>query len=237
MRKTFLTALAILGLGGAARANPYMTEGAMAVAVPGTMHVQVSYFCQMGSCGAPTSVTRDGQALTETWTQGGVSHNGGSGVAGYTAFQFCDCSLQPGTHKYEITAPAGSIDPKWDVSVTLSDAKMAADAAPADASYTDQAAVPVQPDATDDGEIFPWDEPEPTWPQGLDCVARCGAAPVEPTGETAPTADAAGATDAVATQPEAGGGSTCMAGMVPSDPGVALLLAGLALGLARRRRG
>ena len=265
MRKTMFVAVAVLGLAGAARANPYMTEGAMAVEVPGTTHVQVSFFCQsgVGTCSAPAGVTRDGQALTETWTQGSISHNGGSGVAGYTAFQFCDCSLAVGTYKYSITTAPGAMEKSWDVSATVTEPVVLADvAAEVGVAYSDSAAIPAQPDAAIDivdDEVFPWDQPEPAWPQGLDCVAWCNGhvPPVETVADTATvaetvpasdiaktdvatqaeaTADAAAADAATAAQSETGGGSTCAAGMAPGDPGIVLLLAGLALGLARRRR-
>jgi len=167
-----------LFLGGGATANPMMVEGAHGVQVPKTFHAQVTWFCAsgFGTCSAPTEpLQRGGQALSAPWQEASVSTNTGSGVTGVTAFQVCDCDLPPATYHYVITPPAGSGG--------YGPGTYSLDVAIADPPPEPQGQQPMP-----DGDVAPWDEPDPPWPQGVDCAAWCKTATPDTPPETVPDA-------------------------------------------------
>lgn len=178
MRRTFGIAVLVASVVvcSAAFGNPIMSDGANAVQVPGSRHVQVTFMCLDGfaGCAEPEGLERDGEQLDVTWTRDFVSHNGGSGVEGYVAYQVCDCGLSVGTYTYKIDAPAGAMTPDWTMTVTVTEPIPPQDVL-AEVGVTDAGPADA---ASPDAEVFPWDEPEPPWPQGLDCIARCAGQPV-----------------------------------------------------------
>ncbi len=228
-------AVGLCALAQVASANPYWPEGTYAVQVPGTRHVQFTFMYQsgMGSGDVPTALQRDGVALADvTWLgPNGISHNGGSGVMSYEGWQVCDCNVPAGSHTYKVVLPGGTPDYLYpaESSVLVIDpaqVELTPDALgdPSSHPVMDAFADPGAIDVVDE-EILPWDEPEPGWPQGADCVAFClnppnpettsETAPVveppdvmmppaEPTAETATTADVAVSDAAVADSATAG---------------------------------
>ena len=181
MRTRWLAATAVALLSGALGllANPVMSHGVHAVQVPRSRHVQVTYFCEGESCQwAPPTATRDGQELRDVaWKTAAIRTNSGSGVEGFTAYQFCDCTLPVGPHGYVLRATLpdhrGSTL-KWDYTL--------------DVTVVDPAAPPAPPPPADArsaerekrfkalaaaGKLRGSMEPEPAWPQGVDCTAWC----------------------------------------------------------------
>jgi len=172
------TPLAVFAIVLPARSNPMVTEGAHGLQVPQSFHAQVTWYCAsgFGSCVAPGPLQRDGTTLSLAWQQASVSTNTGSGVTGVTAFQVCDCNLAVATYQYLITPAGGASDygpPTYTVPVTIVDPPPGPQASP-DVSGAD---------------LLPWDEPDPPWPQGVDCVAWCANPPVPETVPDTPTAD------------------------------------------------
>ncbi len=154
--------------------NPMSMNVVRGVQVPGTFHVQLTYTCL--ECSDDTAETMvvikddSGNALAlqppET-----VSANHGSGVDTATAVQACVCDLEPGTYTYHFE-PTGDMGWNTDISVSVVDPPPTTD--PVDAGPTDggsKDAITMD----EDTHVDPWDEPEPPWPQGVDCVAVCDA--------------------------------------------------------------
>jgi hypothetical protein len=228
--------LAVLAMAIPARANPMVTEGAHGLQVPLTFHAQVTWYCAsgFGECKAPAPVQRDGTALDLAWQQASVSTNTGSGVTGVTAFQICDCNLSVGTYSYLITPAAGlnNYGPDtYTVPVAIVD--------PPPGPQT-------MPDVTDE-EIAAWDEPDPPWPQGVDCVAWCANPPIPETVPDILASDVPIATDVIAdvpvaadvpvVQPDTGSSKGCAAGGLASPvTGLPFAAAFALLALARIRR-
>jgi len=128
--------------------------------VPDSMHVQVSYFCSnsWGECGGPLSAERDGAALDALWVESDVSFNGGSGIEGYHAHQFCDCGVEPGKHEYKLQFGDDHPGYAWpEVTVEV----------------VDPPPSPREPEPMPEGDVLPWDIPDGPWPKGLDCVQWC----------------------------------------------------------------
>ena len=196
-------AVGLLALARVAAANPYSPEGTHAVQVPGTRHVQFTYMYQsgMGSGDMPTALQRDTVVLPGvTWLgPTAVSHNGGSGVMAYEGWQVCDCNVPLGSHTYKVELPGGTPEYMYPAESTvlvtdLAHVEPTPDVAGDPSSHPVD--VFVDAGATDvvDEEILPWDEPEPGWPQGADCLAFCVNPPTsettaETTAETVPVAE------------------------------------------------
>lgn len=82
-----------------ARANPVMDSGLIARQVPGSRHVQLTFF----DVGVPdlevSSYLRDGKAYQVAWTPvADYRAELGSGVVKFSAIQACDCNVEPGRH-------------------------------------------------------------------------------------------------------------------------------------------
>ncbi|PKN54424.1 MAG: hypothetical protein CVU56_26630 [Deltaproteobacteria bacterium HGW-Deltaproteobacteria-14] len=225
-RATVLALGLLLSSGGVAQANPIASQILRARQVPETRHVQLTYGHDSsagGTLDTPTAVARDGASVDVTWVtlSGGYTANTGSGLTSVDATQACDCDVPVGVHDYLVTVSAMSGQIPVNVTVVAGLA-----AAPRrDLDATDG----------DDADVFPWDIPEPTGIQGLDCVTVCGGGTAEPvvepledagpTADTADTADGGGVAGTVET--DAGGGGGCST----SQGGLALLLTLLSLGL------
>jgi MYXO-CTERM domain-containing protein len=201
-----------------ALANPIATHVLRVRQVPSTLHVQVTFGADTAFAGedfkAPAETTRDGQAVEPDWIAlgGGYTANTGSGLTSVSALQFCDCSVPEGEHSYSVKPPPH--DYEMEASVTV------------EAGYEGQPTTD-PPDAqgseATDVEVMPWDIPEPSAIQGLDCVAFCatpvgedaGSAPVD----AAPASDAQGGAvdEGAPTDPPADDG-TAAAADTPSSP-------------------
>ena len=170
-------------------------------------------------------------------------------MTGVTAFQVCDCDVPVGSHEYQVTPPEGGYEGSTPYRIKI--------------VITNPPPQPQQPPQPPEGEIDPWDEPDPAWPQGLDCVAACQATVPEPdadvptipdtpadvpvaadvAAETGTPADVPGS-DATApadtttsAQPDTGLVDGCIAGPLPA-PGAGLPFAAALLlaALSRIRR-
>jgi hypothetical protein len=182
---------ATLFAAGTVAANPIIMCGTNACQVTGTLHAQVSYFCDGGpDCKAPSSsVKRNGEMITVAW-QGptGIDVNGGSGVTTFQAHQFCDCEVGTGSLEYVLDLGvieycAGETSTTIYPVVTAQDVGVSvAEVAQDVPAQGDVAAVSdvVMPQDIGTGEIAPWDEPAPPWPKGLDCVQWCKDNPKNP---------------------------------------------------------
>ncbi|MFZ4578995.1 MAG: MYXO-CTERM sorting domain-containing protein [Myxococcota bacterium] len=212
-----------------AAANPMSMNVLRVKGVPGTRHVQVTLAKSGG--GSAGEVKRDGVVITPTWTtMSGYQANMGSGVSNVAADQFCDCLLPIGLHEYQVAATEGG---------TLNGSIV----------VTGVAAAPIMPppnnDDADSGQsdapadVMPWDEPEPTGLQGLDCAVTCAATPPADTTDDTTVTDGIGAQDTTGgsiTPPAESSGSNCSAAPTGRVAGLAGLLALLVVGLFLRRR-
>jgi MYXO-CTERM domain-containing protein len=163
MRRHLFCVLMALGLllGPAARANPVSSQVLRLRQVPKTTHVQVTYGTMHNDL--PTEVTRDGTALKVSWTKlASFSANTGSGVTSIAAQQFCDCNVALGNHTYTLKLSQGYMG-------TLTGT----------ISVVQNYELPPPTDMGVGKDLMPWDEPEPTALQGLDCTKACAA----PTGD------------------------------------------------------
>lgn len=221
----------------AARANPIAAEVLRTAQVPTTHHVQITFAVDGATPEQPSALTRDGSSLTLSWhlASDPYSANTGSGLVSTTAIQACDCDVPPGEHQYVATVKgswgAETVDLHSGVTVVEN--------------------LQATPDAGVPGpDTMPWDIPEPTAIQGLDCVAVCtgtgpdGAVAELDAGATA--RDMNTADTGSSPTPDTGGnplpdrddgGCSLAAGARPTAaiPAGALLLLALCF-LARRRR-
>ncbi len=158
-------------------ANPIATHVLRVRQVPSTLHVQVTFGADMvfggDSFKAPAETTRDGQAIEPHWVglTGGYTANTGSGLTDVSAVQFCDCSVSEGEHTYSVKPPPSDYELTASVTVAA-DFEGPTSTDPPDAHG----------DGSRDVEVLPWDIPEPTEIQGLDCVASCAGAAGEDAG-------------------------------------------------------
>jgi hypothetical protein len=225
-----------------ARANPVSLDVLRLRQVPQTMHVQVTLGADDSAAPEPLSVTRDGQPLSGDWSDAtSFTANTGSGLRSTTATQFCDCDVAAGEHRYVVTF----------------NSSFSTDAEERSRSVTVRENLP-HPDAgLDSGgtDMHPWDIPEPSEIQGLDCVAACASSPADgavdaagpvPDGTTpVPDGGSSPALDGPV-MPERDSGSSHQLPADEDDGGCALagldqagslvLLAGLLLLAVRRRR-
>ena len=164
-----LTLLTLLGsfVGiGTAGANPIMIDLSVALQVPETFHVQVSYLCDFQECNWPIGVERGGEPIGAEWIgPTAIEINGGSGLDYYDAMQMCDCDVPVGAHMYKILfEPDVEIYTRTEIEVTVTDPP------PDPPDPPDEADV-------DDEDINPWDIPEQPWPKGLSCAEWCDSRP------------------------------------------------------------
>lgn len=223
-----------------ASANPIASQILRARQVPETRHVQLTYGHDQGGGGTletPTKVQRDGSPLELAWVllTGGFTANTGSGLTSVDATQTCDCDVPVGAHEYKVALPGLSGEIR--VSVTVVEGM---------SPLPPREDLDATADSDADTEVYPWDIPEPTAMQGLDCVSVCGGGTAEPVAEPVvePIEDA-GSTDTAAA-PDTGGtvggdktDATGGGGCAASGSGLAALFGLVALGLLaviRRRR-
>lgn len=196
-RRLAVVVAALAVVEGAAAANPIVIGGTIAVQVPETFHVQVSYGClsEVGESipAEGYTLSRDGVPLAATWLGPTmVDVNAGSGLGRDSTIQVCDCDVPLGPHTYVIGLPPGQDSCAQDLTV--------------DVTVKDPPPAPPEPWVEPDPEDYeyPWDIPEPPWPKGADCVAFCATAPPPPTDVAAPPADiAAPPADAPVSQTDA----------------------------------
>ena len=178
---TFLATVAALLLSATVvHANPIATRLLRVRQVYETTHVQLTYAVFSGEdLKTPTEVQRDGVVIGAEWVtlSGSFTANAGSGLTGMDAVQFCDCSVQLGEHAYEVTVPGGSYS--FAATVDVVD----------NLQPPEDLGDPLDAGDVEDEEVWPWEIPEPTHIQGLDCPTICGDEPAEP------DVDAGGATD------------------------------------------
>ncbi|MBN2194378.1 MAG: hypothetical protein JW751_16295 [Polyangiaceae bacterium] len=137
----------------AAFANPVLMDAMVALQVPDTLHVQVTL---LGHACDGLSATRDEEPLTQEWTPtSSFGWNMGSGVTGLNGCQLCDCDVATGSHSYRADS--------------LPEVTYLSTAVNVQAGYQGPAA----PGTGGEGGVMPWDEPNPTYMQGIDCVSVC----------------------------------------------------------------
>jgi hypothetical protein len=219
-----------------ARANPISLEVVRLRQVPQTMHVQVTFGVDGSTVSAPLAVSRGGQTLSVSWSDSiSYTANTGSGLTSMAATQFCDCDLAAGQHDYVVTFNS--------TMTTANPQEMTR-------SVTVRENLP-HPDAgLDSGgaDMHPWDIPEPSEIQGLDCVAACASSPADGAVDAAGPVPDGGSSPALdgPVMPERDSGSSHQLPADEDDGGCALagldqagslvLLAGLLLLAMRRRR-
>ncbi len=204
MRATVL-AIAVLLSPAASLANPVSAQVLRVRQLPGSLHVQLS-FAALSNLATPTAVTRDGAALSPTWTAlAGLTVNSGSGLTSMPATQACDCSLAVGAHEWVVTAK-DELGKPLELRTTVEVKK----------DYGGP------PPARDLGgsDLARWDIPEPAALQGLDCRRECAA------GGAGGDKESSGC----ALAPAAGAGSLALVALA------LVALAGLTLALRRRAR-
>ena len=211
-----ISALVVVATSNSALANPVEAVLSRARQVPHTSDVQVT-IAFAGAGINPTSVQRDGAPLSVAWADTSFEVNGGSGVSAYLAKQFCDCSVSLGTHQYVIGYSfSGSAATSVDSSVTV------------------VADCPDPPDAgTWDGDAGqPWDQPDPTEMQGIDCTVACAIAD----GGATTVHDAAVVDDGGGSAVAKTTGSSCAFGDMGHIGGLGILVSLAVLLLLLRRR-
>jgi len=218
----------VILIAGLAHANPISLEVLRAKQLPSLTHVQLTYGVDGKTPATPTSITRDGVTVSASWT-GGASYsaNTGSGLKSVNATQLCDCNVPLGAHTYKIkvTSAMGTGEVELQTSVTVTSS-------------------PVPPKDAGAGDLSPWEIPEPTQMQGLNCTTACAT----PAADKAVARDYSGAKkDAAVTKLDTGTTKVDTGTTKPKDDGgcavagrgsasaLALLL-GLGLLLTLRRR-
>lgn len=203
MRRRFVAVVLVLSASVLARANPISVSVLRARQVPHTAHVQVTFGVDLmiSADYAPTVLKRDGQVVTNAFPMTAVSFrtNTGSGVRETRAKQFCDCAVPVGKHDYELTYNVGQMPETLSASVNVV------------ANLGDP------PDAGGPFDMLPWEIPDPTEIQGVDCAKTCGAAPAD-MGSPPP------------------GKIGCSIGSAGGAGGAGVLALVVMLGLLRRRR-
>ena len=216
MKSRFVFCAAVLLAAGAlycapGHANPYSMNVVRGMQVPETFHVQLTYtclYCTQERAAALVAITRDDAEL-EVQGASTVVANHGSGTLSAFAAQACDCGLPPGIYTYHFEPNGGGEAYPMNLEVTVIDPPPGTEPEPSDGDVRAEAA---------DAFVEPWDEPEPAWPQGIDCVAVCAAPSPEPAGEvgTIPPVDEAASTDIGPSSSDMGPSSSDF-GPSPSD--------------------
>lgn len=217
--KTVLGAMFLLASG--AHANPMSLDVARGQQVPKTTHVQLTYAVDGQDPATPSAVTRDSKPIALTWQTGPANYaaNNGSGIASLRAIQTCDCNAPLGSHDYVLRVKRPHANEESDFPLTVG---------------VVQGYAPVPLDAGPARDMSPWEIPNPTEIQGIDCAKICAGLPPADAGvgNDGSTKDAASGKDA-GTIPPAGKDSGCALAGQPT--GATLLLLCLALLFARRR--
>ena len=164
MKRTLLFVAGTTLLASTAMANPYATEVLRARLVTGP-HVQLTYgksssYFPMKDPSTPTQVNTYGATKT-AWRSEPTYFNTktGSGVVSLRSLQMCDCNVPDGqVLSYTISVPSLQTEGQ----TTKLSATTAGRAAPS-------MRLP-------DGGLYPWDIPDPTDLQGLDCSKACAEA-------------------------------------------------------------
>jgi MYXO-CTERM domain-containing protein len=202
-------------LGATAWANPISMDVLRAKQLPSLTHVQLTYGLDGKTPDTPTIVKRDDVVITGSWTStASYTANTGSGLKSLQATQLCDCNVSLGAHTYKVTVKnamgTGTVEQQTTLTVATTQPP------PKDAGP---------------GDLSPWEIPEPTQMQGLDCAKACAAS----TPDGAVKRDAAAVqADTGTTKPKDGGG--CSVAGQSSASALALLLGlGLLVALLRRR--
>lgn len=161
----WITAVTLL-ISPAAWANPISVDAFRVRQMDKSLDVQATYGVDAGS-GAATikiiSLTRDGKVITPTsWLAASYKANTGSGVRSLLASQHCDCGVSKGKHTYELKVQGVMGSGKttsYKVTVDVQDGgPMAKDAG-----------------AGKGGDLAPWEIPEPSEVQGVNCTIQCKA--------------------------------------------------------------
>jgi hypothetical protein len=150
-------------------ANPISSDALRLRQVPTTRHVQITFGVDTAveTLRTPLEARRDGALLKGGWTtaKAGFTANTGSGLMTLDATQICDCDVGAGTHEYTLTLEREFQGKKQ--------------------TYTRSAKITVEKNynpaldaGTPKGDVQPWEIPEPSKIQGLDCKSACsGVAP------------------------------------------------------------
>lgn len=227
-----------------ALANPVAMEVLRTRQVPHSTHVQITYAVDGQKPAVPQQTTRDGSPVGGDWTPmtADFTANTGSGLVSTQGIQLCDCSVPLGQHTYKVTVPNvynGNLAQMQSTVTVVADLGDPQDAGVA-------------------GDVWPWDIPEPSQIQGLDCLAWCSGSTeadsaASPTDSaTIPADSAASPTDSgpapqrdtnTGTPDDGGSGSSgevtdrggCALSPMPRLSGLlVLLLLGLVVGIWRR---
>lgn len=233
MRRAIVILVGTPLLAGAAWANPYANEVLRVRRVPGP-HVQLTYgktssFYPMKDTPVPTQATSHGTGKT-AWTIETISFrtNTGSGVVIVPSLQMCDCNVPTDAElSYAITVPNVQAEGQFK---TLG---------------ATTAGRPAPSSTMPDGGLYPWDIPDPTEVQGLDCGVACASLPpsipdADPVPADAPpsppTVDAsAPRTEDPPPKVATGGGACAFAPAGKPVAVVSLFLLAVLAGVRRRR--
>jgi len=149
-------------------ANP-MTSNVMRLRqVPGHTHVQVTFGVdtQVETLHEPLEIKRDGQLLSATWKPyASFTANTGSGLTNLDSTQFCDCDVKAGSHTYALKLKR-IINGKEQIFTRSAKITVNKNTGPQkDLGAMDARVL--------DGEVLPWNIPEPSKIQGLNCAKIC----------------------------------------------------------------
>jgi len=198
---------------GAAWANPISMEVLRVRQLPSTTHVQLTWGVDGSTADTPLSSKRDGSEIQLAWTSmSGFTANTGSGLVKLSATQACDCDVAVGQHKYilKVKSAMGGKEMDYEGSITV------------------EQGLTVPPDAgAPVGDLNPWEIPEPSQLQGLNCSSTCST--------VVPNPDAGATVDAGSTKPNEDDGGCSVSGRGRAASAGLLLLLCLGLVAIRRR--
>jgi hypothetical protein len=164
---SFLTIIfSLLAIASSGSANPVSCDIFRARQVDGSQHVQITFGDQCDQEVSLTGLFRDEYEMATDW-QGydGFVANTGSGPSELTAKQMCDCDLSVGSHSYRlaVTYKSGNyMDFDFPIEIEI--------VAPQELADQEQDTEDAGPGDYDED---PWNEPEPTEIQGLNCIDAC----------------------------------------------------------------
>lgn len=207
-------------------ANPITSNVMRLRQMPGKTHVQVTFGVdtQVEILHEPLEIQRDGQLLPGKWTPfASFSANTGSGLANLDSTQFCDCDVTLGSHTYLLKLKR-IINGKEQIFTRSAKITVNKNTGPKkDMGMMDAKVL--------DGEVLPWNIPEPSKIQGLDCAKVCSGSVVDKDGGVV-------AKDGGTTGGESGLERGCSYGGIGAAglPGIMLILALLGLCQIRPKR-